>query len=72
MKYRHSKCLGKEVFDEYRHFLSKNHMYCTTEKHIFNAKEETRLKPRRMAPHQWKLEYNRNHQGTKFVYVSYM
>ena len=25
MKSRHSKSLLKEVFDEYRHFLSKNH-----------------------------------------------
>jgi hypothetical protein len=45
MKYRHSKSLGKMVFDEYRHFLPKNHRYRTTEKHIFNWKEETGLKP---------------------------
>ena len=25
IKSRHSKSLRKEVFDEYRHFLSKNH-----------------------------------------------
>ena len=45
MKYHHSKSLGKMVFDEYRHFLSKNHNYCTTEKHLFNWKEETQSKP---------------------------
>jgi hypothetical protein len=27
MKSRLSKSLGKEVFDEYKHFLSKNHKY---------------------------------------------
>ena len=27
IKSRRSKNLGKEVFDEYRNFLSKNHMY---------------------------------------------
>ena len=32
IKYRRSKRLIKEVFDEYRHFLSENHMYQTTEK----------------------------------------
>ena len=41
-------------------------------KHIFNGKEETGLKPQRMTPHLWKLEYNINHQGMQFVYVSYM
>jgi hypothetical protein len=45
MKYRRPKSLGKEVFDEYRHFLFKNHRYRTTEKRIFNGKEETALKP---------------------------
>ena len=45
MKYRCSRSLGKEVFDEYKHFLSNNHRYQTTEKHIFNGKEETGLKP---------------------------
>jgi hypothetical protein len=45
MKYRHSKSLGKMVFDEYRHLLPKNHRYRTTEKHLFNGKEETGLKP---------------------------
>jgi hypothetical protein len=70
MKYRHSKSLGKMVFDEYRHLLPKNHRYRTTEKHIFNGKEETGLKPRRMTPHLWRLEYNRNHQGTQFHNVS--
>ena len=32
IKYCHSKSLGKEVFDEYRNFLSKNHRYRTTKK----------------------------------------
>lgn len=64
MKSRHAKFLGKQVFDEYRHFLHKNHKYQNTEKHLFNGKEETTSKPRRMTPHLWKLEYNRiNHQG---------
>jgi hypothetical protein len=73
MKSHHSRSLGKEVFDEYRHFLSKNHRYRSTEKHIFNGKEETGLKPQRMTPHLWKLQYNRNHQGMdQIVYVSYM
>ena len=64
MKYRHSKSLGKMVFDEYRHLLPKNHRYLTTEKHLFNGKEETTSKPRRMTPRLWKLEYNRiNHRG---------
>ena len=58
MKSRRSKSLAKEVFDEYKHFLSKNHRYRTTEKHIFNGKEETALKPQRMTPHIWKLQYN--------------
>ena len=70
IKSRRSKNLGNEVFYEYRHFLSKNRRYCTIEKHIFNGKEETGLKPRRMTPHLWRLEYNRNHQGTQFLYVS--
>ena len=35
IKSRHSKNLTKEVFDEYRHFLSKNHRYRTTEKKYF-------------------------------------
>ena len=59
MKYRHSPDLGKMVFDEFRHFLSRNHKYCIAEKHIFNDKEETGLKPRRMTPQLWMLEYNR-------------
>ena len=33
-----SKSLRKEVFDEYRNFLSKNHRYRTTKKNIFNGK----------------------------------
>jgi hypothetical protein len=41
-------------------------------KHIFNGKEEIGLKPRRMTPHLWRIEYNRNRQGTQFVYVLYI
>ena len=70
MKYYHSKGLGKMVFDEYRHLLPKSHRYCTTEKYLFNGKEETGLKPRRMTPHLWRFEYNRNRQGTQFHNVS--
>jgi hypothetical protein len=71
MKSRRSKSLGKEVFDEYRHFLSKNHKYRTTEKYLFNGKQETGLKPQRMTPRLWKLAYDRiNPRGTHFVYVS--
>ena len=51
IKYRLSKILRKEVFDEYRHFLSKNHRYRTTERNIFNGKKDIALKPRRMTPH---------------------
>jgi hypothetical protein len=58
------------VFDEYNHLLPKNHRYCTIEKHIFNRKEDIGLKPRRMTPHLWRLEYNRNHQATQFHNVS--
>ena len=65
IKSQRSKSLRKEVFDEYRHFLSKNHRYRTTERNIFNGKQETALKPRRMTPHLWKMQYNRNrHHGT--------
>ena len=38
IKSHHSKSLRKEVSDEYRHFLSKNHMYRTIERNIFNGK----------------------------------
>ena len=31
-------------------------------KNIFNGKQETALKPWRMTPHLWKMQYNRNHQ----------
>ena len=55
IKSRCSKILRKEVFDEYRNFLSKNHRYRTTEKNIFNGKQETALKPRRMTPHLWNM-----------------
>ena len=61
IKSHHSKSLRKEVFDEYRHFLSKNHRYRTTERNIFNGKQETALKPWRMTPHLWKRQYNINH-----------
>ena len=71
MKSHRSKILGKEVFDEDRHFLSKNHKYRTTKKDIFNGKQETGLKPQRMTPRLWKLAYDIiNPQGTHFVYVS--
>ena len=50
-----SKFLRKEVFDEYRHLLSKNHRYQTIDKHIFNGKQYTELKPLRMTPHLSKL-----------------
>ena len=65
IKSRRSKILRKEVFDEYRNFLSKNHRYRTTEKNIFNGKQETTLKPWRITPHLWKMQHNRNrHHGT--------
>ena len=32
-------------------------------KNIFNGKKETALKPQRMTPHLWKLQYNRNCQA---------
>ena len=35
IKYCHSKILRKGLFDEYRHFLSKNHRY-RTRKNIFS------------------------------------
>ena len=64
MKSCHSKSLGKQVFDEYRHFLHKNHKHWIAKKHIFNGKEEKTSKPWRMTPHVLKLEYNRmNHWG---------
>ena len=63
IKFRRSKSLGKEVFDEYMHFLSKNHRYRTTEKHLFNGKQETALKQQRMTPHICKFQYNISCQG---------
>ena len=57
------------MFDEYRHFLPKNHSYRTTNKEKFNGKEENGKKPRRMTPRLWKLEYTRNHQGMQIIYV---
>jgi hypothetical protein len=71
MKSHHSRILGKEVLDDYRNFLPKNHRYRTVEKHIFNVKEEIAIKPQRMTPQLWKLEYNINHQGNIFNYVSH-
>jgi hypothetical protein len=50
------------------HLLLKSNR--TTEKQLFNGKEETGLKPQRMKPHLWRLEYNRNRQGTQFHNVS--
>ena len=38
IKSHRSKSLRKELFDEYRNFLSKNHRYRTTEKFLFNGK----------------------------------
>jgi hypothetical protein len=63
MKSHHSRSLGKEVFDEYMNFLSKNHRHQMTKKHIFHGKENNASKPQRMTPDLWKLEYNRIHQG---------
>jgi hypothetical protein len=71
MKSHHSRSFGKDVFDEYRHFLPNNHRYQTNKTHIFNGKEENAIKPRRMIPHLCKLEYNINHQGKQFDYVSH-
>ena len=71
IKSRRSKRLRKEVFDEYRHFLSKNQRYRTTTKNIFNGKQENALKPKRMTPHLWKLQYNRNRQAGTYE-SSYM
>ena len=70
---RCSSILQKEVFNEYRHFLSNNHRYQTTEKYIFNGKEETRLKPQRMTPGLLMKQYTRysNHNGmNEIVYAS--
>jgi hypothetical protein len=60
------------VFDEYKHFLPKNHNYQITDKEKFNGKEENGKKPRRMTPHLWKLEYIRNRQSMKIIYVLYI
>ena len=43
IKSRRSRSLAKEVFDEYRHFLPKNHSYQTTDKAKFNGKEEVKV-----------------------------
>ena len=59
------------MFDEHRYFLPKNHNYRTIEEKKFNGKEENAKKPRRMTPHLWKLEYNRNRRGMQIVYVAY-
>ena len=64
MKSRHSRSLGKQVFDEFRLFLHNNHKYRIAEKHLFNVKEETSSRQQRMTPHSWKLEYDQlNHRG---------
>jgi hypothetical protein len=59
MKSCQSKSLEKEVFDEYRHFLSKKHKYHTTGNDIFNGKHKIGLKPQRMTPHLCKLAYDK-------------
>ena len=64
MKSHYSKSLGKQVFNEHRQFLQKKYKYQIYEKHVFNGKEETTPKLKKMIPHMWKLEYNRmNRQG---------
>ena len=60
------------MFDEYRHFLLKTHKYRTTEKHIFNRKEETGLKPQRMTSHLYRLEYNRIIKVHKCICILYL
>jgi hypothetical protein len=50
MKSHCSRSLGKEVFDEFGNFLSKNHRYQSIEKNILNGKEENGLKPQRKTP----------------------
>ena len=72
MQSRRSRSVGKKVFDDYRNFFTKNRRYRTTKTNLFNFKEETGIKPRRMTPQLWKLEYNRNSQGKKLVYVPYI
>ena len=57
------------MFDEYRHFLPKNHSYRTTNNAKFNGKEENEKKPQRMTPCLCKLEYIRNRQGTQITCV---
>jgi hypothetical protein len=36
------------------------------------VKKRMEKNPRRMTPHLWKLEYNRNRQGMQIIYVSYI
>ena len=76
MRSHRSRSLRKEVFDEYKHFLSKKHSYQTNEKYIFNGKEETRLKPRRMTPGLWMKQYkgysNCNLMWTKLSFNHYI
>ena len=38
---------------------------------FFNGNPDTALKPQRMTPHLWKMQYNRNRQGGMYV-SSYM
>ena len=59
MKSHHSKSLRKKEFDENRHFLHIYHKFWSTQKNIFNGKEETTSKAQRMTPHLWHLEHNR-------------
>ena len=45
IKYRCSRSLEKEVFDECRNFLPKNRRYRNIKKTKFNGKEENAKKP---------------------------
>lgn len=63
MKSYHSKILRNEVIVEYRYFLSNNHRYRSVEKHIFNGNKEIILRPWRLTPRAWKLQYNRVSQS---------
>jgi hypothetical protein len=69
MRSHRSRSLGKEVFDEYRQCLLKNHRYRNTDKHLLNGKGESGIKPRRTTPHLWKLEYNRSNRQCKSIFI---
>jgi hypothetical protein len=43
--YHYLSSLGKQVYDECKNFLLKNHSYKTIENHISNGKEENKTKP---------------------------